>query len=294
MIDFSLEEIVPSEARRILSEHDEAVAAGEITNRGRKSGAIRRYSSDIKSNQWFAETGETLKFSSNEKLLRGRNLLDGQNRLAAIIEADLPIKVYVARGVAKEAFSYIDGGEKRTLRDILRINQEQDADHLSRALAWLCQWDSETGRLKSNAAVTTQRARRFLESDPAIRKSVIKAKTMKDSGLMSVGLAAFLHRIFSTHDAELADKFIQAVASGAKLDESDPFYMLREKLIENKGSRRKLPQRDIVALAVKAWNFKRSNRQLRQLRFSHKTEEVPSLESAQPSIPEVVPTAVVA
>lgn len=278
MIEFELEEITCIEAQRILAEHDEAVQNGEINNRARKTAAIRRYAADQRSGQWYPETGETIKFQTHDKVLRGKNLLDGQNRLAACVQAGTAIKVYVARGVNREAFAYIDGGEKRTLRDVLLISREPEAADLSRTLNWLCMWDYEGSKLGGNQAVTNQRARKLLESDPAIRKSVTVAKQLKESGLMSTGMGAFLHRVFSQQDQELAAEFIAAISTGARLEETNPFFILRQRLIENKGSRRKFPQRDIVALSIKAWNAKVAGRPIKLLRFDHKHEEMPALE----------------
>jgi len=271
MIDFALETITPDDARRILIEHDEAVAAGLIINRTRKPAAIARYASDQRLNQWYAETGETLKFQTLDKVLLGRNLIDGQTRIAACVESGVPLTVYVARGVAREAFGFIDGGEKRRLRDVLRIAQIPDPDLLERTLNWLGQWDPATGRL-GNVAVSTQRARKLLDSDPAIRKSVDAAKNLRSTKLMSVALGAFLHRIFSDYDRPLADAFIRDIADGENLKKFDPFFELRKILLANKGNRGKLPQRYIIAIAIKAWNAKRGGRSVKQLRFNKGTD----------------------
>lgn len=279
MIAFSFETITHQEAVRILAEHDEAIERGEITNRPRKPAAVKRYAGDMQAGMWNPETAETLKFESHDKLLHGKNLIDGQNRLQAAVVSGAEFSMYVARGVAREAFAYIDGGEKRDLRDVLRISGEPDAQLLTPALKWLGQWDHDTGRL-SSVKPSTQRARRILEADPAIRKSVNKAKAVKDSALLGVGIAAFLHRIFSRHAPALADQFIDAIASGVNLKETDPFWLLRQRLIENKGSRRKHPSRDVVAMAIKAWNAKREGRTLKLLRYNHR-DEFPVLESAE-------------
>lgn len=268
MITFSFETIAPSEAERILKEHDEAVINHDIINRPRKAKAVRRYANDMVSGQWNPETGETIKFETTDKALTGRHLVDGQNRLEACRVSGENLRVYVARGVAREAFAYIDGGERRSLRDILFIGGEPEAAALAPALNWLAQWDGEQGRLAQNA-VSTQRARRLLESDPGIRKSVVKAKAVKEAGLLSVGIAAFLHRIFSKHDPVLADTFVDAIATGAGLATSDPFLLLRQRLIENKGSRKKHPQKDLIGLCIKAWNAKREGRPMKLLKFVH-------------------------
>jgi len=281
MIDFKLESITPGDALRILNEHDDAVKAGDITNRGRKLSAIHRYSTDLKADRWFPETGETLKFQTADQILRGRNLIDGQNRLAACVDADVVIRVYVARGVAREAFSYIDGGEKRTLRDILRISREKDPGHLSAALTCFAQWDHATGRWM-NGPVSTQRALNLLGADPAIRKSVERAKVLQtEERLLQVGTGAFLHRVFSDFDRELADAFLSAVAVGDRLDQGDPFLELRRLLVFNRGQKRKYSRVHMLALAIKAWNAKRNDRAMKHGSLTFKKGEAfPILEPA--------------
>lgn len=282
-IAFTLETLTPEDAARILQEHDQAVAAGEIINRGRRPHVIRRYAADQIAGHWFHGTGETLKFEGFDQHLNGRNLIDGQNRLAACIEAGRPLEVYVARGVAREAFAYIDGGDKRSMKDVLRISGEEDANYLAPTLAWLSRWNPDTRRMQydNGATVATmQTQRRLLESDPAIRKSVTKAKAVKDQKLLGVGLAGALHRIFSRRDSLLADSFIDALALGANLTDGDPFLALRNVLIANKNTQRKLPQMVLVGFAIKAWNAKREGRELKLLRMS-RGEETPVLEPAK-------------
>jgi hypothetical protein len=278
MIEFRKEILPVDECKRILAEHDEAVSAGEIINRPRKMNTARRYAFDLRTDQWYSETGESIKFQTSESILRGKNLVDGQNRLAAAILADKPLAVYVARGVERRAFSYIDGGDKRSLADALHISGESEAKILAPALKLLCLWDENAGRFSGNSSVSTQTARKLLESDPFIRKSVTKAKEVKESGLLTVAAAAFLHRIFSAINRQVADKFIDAIATGTRLEATDPFLILRQRLIENKGSRRKINLRDQMKLCIKAFNFKQQERSIKILPLK-KGEEV-VLESA--------------
>lgn len=265
MISFAFETITPELATRLLEEHDDAVLKGEIINRRRKAAAVRRIAADILSDQWFPQTGETIKFEKNgDKLIHGRHLVDGQTRLAACQQAKRPIEVWVAKGVERNAFVYIDSGDKRTLKDVLQIAGESSAAILSPALSWMSRWDADKDMLEpGNAAVTHAQAKKILEADPAIRKS---AQRVQGVTLIGKGLAAFLHRIFSRKDADLADRFIDAIATGQNLVGGDPFYVLREALIKNKASRRKSPQADLIKISIKAWNATREGRSVKQLK----------------------------
>jgi hypothetical protein len=48
-------------------------------------------------------------------------LVDGQHRLAAIIEADLPIEVTVFTDVGAGTFDVLDTGKRRNAADVLAI-----------------------------------------------------------------------------------------------------------------------------------------------------------------------------
>ena len=68
------------------------------------------YARDMKSGSW-QENGESIKFNK-----RGE-LVDGQHRLKAIIEADVPVKMLVIRDVENYVTIY-DCGKTRSLREI--------------------------------------------------------------------------------------------------------------------------------------------------------------------------------
>jgi len=282
MIVFSQETFTPAEARRILAEHDEAVASGEIINRKRKPPTVRRYAADLLAGRWYPETGETIKFETLDQRLVGRHLVDGQNRLASCVLADRDLVVYVARGVGRRAYSYIDGGAIRNLAVKLHIGGNSHAPQLAAALKWLCRWDEAEGRL-TGVAVTDQGSLDLLESDPAVRKSVAKAQAVAEQKLLGVGVAAFLHRIFCKHDLDLADQFIDALSAGAGLNVGDPFLLLRQKLTANKSAaqRKKFQQLDVIAMSVRAWNAKRGGREIKLLRGASNLSEMPTLDFGQ-------------
>lgn len=278
MINFQLETITPETAKRLLDEHDEAVLSGLIVNRHRKASAVRRIAADILADQWFPDTGETIKFEANGDGLKGLHLVDGQTRLAAVDQAKRTIKVWVAKGVEREAFVYIDSGDKRTLKNVLQISGEPEASILAPALNWLSRWDFAADTFGStNMSVSHAHARKLLEADPAIRKSAQKVHAINLLGLIGKGLATFLHRIFAKKDQGLADRFLEAVATGEQLSSTDPFYVLRERLIANKAARLKMGQIELSVICIKAWNAVREGRTIKKLSVNIEREGKPVL-----------------
>ena len=54
-------------------------------------------------------------------------LVDGQHRLAAVVEADLPVEMTVFADVPDGAFDVLDTGKRRNAADVLAIEGEKSA-----------------------------------------------------------------------------------------------------------------------------------------------------------------------
>ena len=104
MIESVVETITPAKAREYLKKN---------TNNYRKMSraTIRSYAEDIKNGRWQLN-GETIVFGKNGVLK------DGQNRLAAIVQANKSADILVVRGVDDSVNTY-NIGKKRTDVDIL-------------------------------------------------------------------------------------------------------------------------------------------------------------------------------
>lgn len=102
MINWSLETVTPETAsawlghndvNRVLREHRAAFIAKSIIDK-----------------KWIT-THQAIAFSSSGRLL------DGQHRLRAIVMADQPVNIWVARNVPEEAFSVMDSGLTRQMHE---------------------------------------------------------------------------------------------------------------------------------------------------------------------------------
>jgi hypothetical protein len=105
----------------------------------------------------------------------------------------------------------------------------------------------------------------MLERHPDIRNSIKWGKAISRLAPESISVA--LHYIFSQRNAEKADEFFHAIATGENLDMHNPAYLLRQRLIENATAKGKITRRYTAALFVKAWNSWLAGTKLRCLRF---------------------------
>lgn len=101
------ETITPEIAERYLGKN--------VGNRSFKSRKVAAYARDIMAGE-FLVTGEAIKFDWNGRLI------DGQNRLAAIISAERPVVTLVVRGLDPKSQQVLDTGAKRSHGDALKIH----------------------------------------------------------------------------------------------------------------------------------------------------------------------------
>lgn len=107
MLEVSVETITPELATRYL--------ASNVKNRSVRKQEVEAYAREIKRGT-FALTHQGIAFDDSG------HLIDGQHRLMAIATAGIPVQMVVARGVVPMAFSVIDRGASRTMRDVVSLN----------------------------------------------------------------------------------------------------------------------------------------------------------------------------
>jgi hypothetical protein len=236
-------DVTPKMAKELLAHND----ALDIPQRTRSKAHVAQYARMMRMGDWECN-GVTIKISA-----RGA-IVDGQHRLAAVVQAGVPIRMAIARNVAEESFGTIDRGKNRSFREVLGIHGETNPQNLSTALMWLHLYEHKN--MLKREARTVQDVIRCLERNPKLRRSVDFARTLRGS-ICSKGLIAFAHYIFR-QKATLSDveTFFMRLSEGVMLKKGEPVLVLRNRLLDNKRTRLgrgKLRALDILAMIFKAW-----------------------------------------
>lgn len=84
-------------------------------NRNKRGWWVSGLANMIKRGEWIP-THQGVAFSESGKLI------DGQHRLEAIIEANIPVEMLVTTGVRDDAYKVLDNGIKRTMADLTGMN----------------------------------------------------------------------------------------------------------------------------------------------------------------------------
>ncbi len=208
---------------------------------------VKRLMSELQGNRW--------KFNGDAIRFAGGVLIDGQHRLEACIRTGIGFTTLVVNGLKKDVFDTIDAGRVRTGGDVLAINGEKNAAKLAAALRFVEMYETHNTGMK--AKLTNTQIEEILKKHPGVRESVEFCASDKKL-LMPISVLAACHYVFKQKDEKLANQIVQQIATGAGLKQSDPVYVVRERLLQNSLRKRRLPAEYIAAILVKAWNQTRT------------------------------------
>lgn len=225
-------------------------------NRPIQEARMKDYARDMKHNNW-KENGSTMVFSG-PSLEDPGEMIDGQKRCMACIEAGVGFWTLIAFGVSKEAFLTIDRGQTRTAGQVLHLDSGvTDYNAVSATLSWL--WRFRDGIMLTGGRPTSLEEAELLTMNPGLPESVRAARGILHRFKAGpVAIIAICHYLFTRQDATLAETFFDALSTGASLREIDPVYRLRERIIIASGSTSKrITSYELLALFFKTWNAER-------------------------------------
>lgn len=188
-------------------------------------------------------------------------VIDGQHRLHSVVLSGVSIRALVVTGLSADVFSTIDIGVRRSAGETLAALGEKNPRELAATLAIVERYN--TGRIAAQQKYSNREVVDMLDKYPGVRNSVeLCDKTKK---LLPRSVLAGCHFIFSLQDKDAADLMVSKLLSGSGLNEKEPVFMLRERLVQNSMSKTKLSYPYIMALVIKTWNAQRRGTPLRLL-----------------------------
>ncbi len=108
--------ITPSKAAELLQ--------ANTTNRPLSKAVVRSFSEAMRRGDWVI-THQGIAFDVNGVLV------DGKHRLAAIIEAEVPVELTVFTDLRVDTFDVLDTGKRRNAADVLAIEGEKSSTMLA-------------------------------------------------------------------------------------------------------------------------------------------------------------------
>lgn len=235
---------------------------------------VTRIAAQIKAGRW-RYNGETIKLSPSG------DVLDGQHRLWAIIEANMPVEILVVFDVERDAFATIDTLSKpRSGGDVIALaGAPRYRSAIASALQWLERW--QRGTLLDFKAPANRIENSDIEESFRANPAIVGAveQSMRLRSLANPSLIAFIYYAICNRAPALAERMLATLADPAGIGIDDPFYRLRAYFTAE--HHRKKDPLTTIALAFKAANAAQRGAALKSLSWRSQganPEAFPALE----------------
>ena len=236
--------VTPSQASRWIEKN--------TNNRPLNERRVANLAAAIERGEWELN-GDAIRFSESGVLL------DGQHRLAAILNSGCSVQTMVVTGLKDSVFDVIDRGTSRTVGDILSMRGERNANALAAAARLYYIW-SVTGDPFNGSpenAPTARQIESVIDENPGMRRAV---KSVSSSSWIRKNLtpriAAFCFYVFDQSDLSSSlESFYTILDTGAASMQRDAAIVLRDLIMEDRAasSKRKMSARYKGALVFKAF-----------------------------------------
>lgn len=244
----AIEEITPETAKQWLGlNHKNRHLSDPVVNR--LAGIIRR-------DEWMADSTDGIGLDTDG------GVINGQHRLAAVIEADKTIEALVVRNVRPEVIKVIDQGRGRTFTQYLQMMENI---HQPTVTAPAIEWLYRMNHGLEVAVPTAQKPTvpQLLETFGEHRKISLSVDPAHEAyrrvACPTKAMLTAYHYAMASVDPELADDFFASLASGVDLVQRSPVHALREKFLKENAKDQSRKARNYVlgAWLVKAWEATR-------------------------------------
>lgn len=256
-----------------------SLAAEYLTNNLPNNRSIsRRWVAKIvtlmKSDNWSLN-GESIKFGFDPK--EGKDILiDGQHRLAAIVEAGISVEMLVVRGLPMDSFKTIDSGRKRQAHDVLRIMGYGQSTLLAAGLRLLYKYSKDPFLNNLEMSVATVEMLDLFKEHPHMMTSV--AMGHRGRFIVPGSFLVWLHYVvYQSGHTALIDDFCLKLSDGISMVSGDPVLTLRERVFRIKATGARINRRYHFGMLVKTWNSVYNGEDVKKLRFKP-DEDIPKVE----------------
>lgn len=213
-------------------------------NRALRSGVAEKYAADMRDGQWL-ENPQPIMFYEDG------SLADGQHRLWAVIESDVPTRFYVIRGASKKIALNIDTGLGRGLLDNAKIaGGAEHMNHTSIGASSFIHYGTHYGKPLSNAQ-RLELVRKYQEPISWALAHMSKKRYVSTAVVMAAVGRAYMHE----KDLERLAEFCDILGSGMPKGPEDQAAVAIRNYILEIGSRIARDRRDVFLKTMNAIKY---------------------------------------
>jgi len=234
---------------------------------------VKYLAREMKRGEWSLN-GKAIIFDKNGRLI------DGQQRMHAVILSGISITTLVVYGASTEAFFTIDKGAPRSNGDMLTIAGMKNATNAAAMLQFVWKYrdaKERDGSLNMYRRPSPSELAEMYRSfgDDKMTDAAKIAKACRRTTGIGASILGGSWLICQEIDAIEADFFFDKLTTGEMLASGNPIFTLREKLQVGEKSERKLSAMSKAAFIFKAWNAMREGRSIKMLRHNFQSDAFP-------------------
>lgn len=247
-VKYSVEQVTPSIAEAWLGKN--------TANRRIRRAVVERYCRDMQSGE-FVENGASICFASDG------TLLDGQHRLAAVVQSDAVVWMLIVRNLPMTTQDTMDDLAKRTLADTFGFHDISNANSAAAITRRILMWQQG---IRTNSGGKYQPSKSeclsAIREDSSITTAIEQASAMSSRKLVTPSIIGLTWWLFWQIDAQECSDFWQGLSSGAGLTEGSPIHLVREQITAHNSKSERVPETAYLAWIIKAWNHYRADKTL--------------------------------
>lgn len=247
--------MTPALARELLKRN---LHCQRAVNRG----IVTRIKSDIKAER-FVVNGQAIIIGTSGALI------NGQQRLTAVVESDQAVEMFVVEGVPDSAFPTIDSTGGRSFGDMLEIAGFKDSKMMAAAVRLVETYMRGEMHFKRNSIVSKpELVDRAHVHKERLQLSVALARNNLRTVLLEASVVAATHYLFSIADPALAPHFFEDLVRGADLKCDEPVHVLRERLQADLAAKTRMSAFYKFGLVTKTFNAYVQGKEIKILKIS--------------------------
>ena len=213
-----IEVITPKTAEKYLEKNGR--------NRKLSKSRVRVLTEAMKRGEWQFNA-DPIRFASSGRLI------DGQTRLAAVIQSKKSIEALVVRNLPESTMTTIDIGKPRTNGDHLKMAGYDGAVFALAAAIGICLSFSDKGEYSyKKMKASPDEILAYVKSNKRILKSLeIYSSNKEFAELVPQSVSIACHYLFCEIDKDKGEAFFHHLVKGANLGITSPILKLRTELI---------------------------------------------------------------
>lgn len=256
--------VTPAIAKRYLESN--------VSNRRISKPLLQRYVNEMKSGKWKEDTFELIKISKTGRIL------DGQHRLQAVVESNRPISFHVAHGIDESVFDVLDTGKSRNATDCFMVAGVKRNNLIPSIIAHynLLEKGKKPGQQINNKSSNAELLRQYYK-DEKLWQDVAKAAYCWYNAFAKVLPPSWIGGTYAYYynlNPNKAIVFMNQLCTGLDIS-NNTISSLRNRLIKDKLSQRKMLPNLKMALITKAWNHFINDKQVNVLKYTASIEDFP-------------------